>query len=409
MTSPVSVIVPARNEAQTIARVVSVLAGMPDVGEVVVIDNGSTDATAEVARTSGATVISEPRTGMGHAVRAGVAAARHDWVMKVDADLDKFDTDLFARMPAARAPGVGLVKGVWHDPADNMPMTRLLVMPALRQMFPGLSRLRAPNSGIYAFDRSRIAHQNLIGNYAADIDVMLRVHAAGYDVAEVDIGRIVHDTRDVVHYNGMAEEIFAFFLSRQSRLLTREMVVLAQNGGQVIHHALAAMVHRLSAGVRATIYLEDITSADSRLLQDSLSAYPTVSVCPLETACDFTPHANATGLCMLAPYPRAGGGNALAEAVSLYEAALEYLPGDLWLMPVHESGRMITGFQPDMVPDVSDGLAHKHEALELLTGASLALPNPSREFFQSYASLPDALRPTIGPIIPQRHPSVGNF
>lgn len=409
MTSPVSVIVPARNEAQTIARVVSVLSDMTDVGEVVVIDNGSTDATADVARAAGATVISEPRPGMGHAVRAGVGAARHDWVMKVDADLDKFDTDLFARLPAARASGVGLVKGVWNDPADNMPMTRLLVMPALRQMFPGLSHLRAPNSGIYAFDRSLIAHEQLIGNYAADIDVMLRVHAAGHDVAEVDIGRIVHDTRDVVHYNGMAEEIFAFFLSRQSRVLTREMIVLARNGEQVIRHALAAMVHRLSAGVSATIYLEDITGQDARLLHESLAGYPTASVRPLDAARGFTPHANATGLCILAPYPRAGGGKALAEAVCLYEAALEDIPGDLWLMPVQDSGRVITGFLPDMVPDISDGLALKHVALAALTGAPANLSNPSRELFQNYRSLPDALRPTFGPIMTERHPSVGNF
>ena len=68
MTTPVSVIVPARNEGQTIARVVSVLADMPDVGEVVVIDNGSTDATADLARGAGAVVISEAQTGMGHAV-----------------------------------------------------------------------------------------------------------------------------------------------------------------------------------------------------------------------------------------------------------------------------------------------------------------------------------------------------
>lgn len=409
MTEPVSVIVPARNEAQTIARVVSVLRDMPDVDEVVVIDNGSTDATTDEARTAGATVISEPRTGMGHAVRAGVVAARHDWVMKVDADLDRFDTALFARMPAARAPGVGLVKGVWHDPQDNMPMTRLLVMPALRQMFPGLSQLHAPNSGIYVFDRSLIAHEQLVGTYAADIDVMLRVHAAGHDVAEVDIGRLVNNTRNVQHYNGMAEEIFAFFLSRQSRRLTREIIVLAQDGAQVIHHALAALAHRLSAGVRATIYLEDITCPASRLLQQMLSAYPTARIDSLEAACDFTPHANATGGDVLAPYPRAGSGNALAEAVALYETGLGQLPGDLWLMPVHDTGLEITGFSPDMVPEVSDGLHLKSEALKALTGALVPLSGRSRERFQSYASLPDALRPTFGPLIDHRHPSAGNF
>ena len=409
MTPPVSVIVPARNEAQTIARVVSVLADMPDVGEVVVIDNGSTDATADLARGAGATVISEVQTGMGHAVRAGIAAARHDWVMKVDADLDRFDTDLFARMPAARAPGVGLIKGAWNDPADNMPMTRLLVRPALHQMFPGLAHLRAPNSGLYAFNRSLIAYDGLATDYAVDLDIMLRVHAAGHSVTEVDIGRIVHDTRDVTHYNGMAEQIFAFFLSRQPRMLTHEMVVLAQDGAQVIQHALGTIGHRLSAGVRVTVYLEDWAGLGSRVLRDLLGTSPTVRVLPLDEGATFSPHANATGLCVLAPYPRAGGGAALSEAVALFEANQDQLPGALWLMPVHDAGREITGFAPDMLPEVADGLSLKQAALEAL-GATVQPPaGLARELFQSYASLPDALRPGFGPLASQRQPSVGNF
>lgn len=409
MHPPVSVIVPARNEAQTIARVVSVLADMPDVGEVVVIDNGSTDATADLAHGAGATVISEARTGMGHAVRAGIAAARHDWVMKVDADLDRFDTDLFARMPAARAAGVGLIKGAWHDPADNMPMTRLLVRPALHQMFPGLSHLRAPNSGLYVFDRSLIAYDGLATDYAVDLDIMLRVHAAGHSVAEVDIGRIVHDTRDVTHYNGMAEQIFAFFLSRQARMLTREMAVLAQDGGQVIHHALGAIGHRLAAGVRVTVYLEDMTGLGSRELCDVLAAYPTAQVLPLDDASAFSSHVNATGLCVLAPYPRAGGGAALSEAVALFEANHHHLPGALWLMPAHDSAREITGFAPDLLPEVADGLALKQAALEALGAAVPPHAGLGQELFQSYSSLPDALRPGYGPPASQRQPSVGNF
>ncbi|MFU8777546.1 MAG: glycosyltransferase, partial [Roseovarius sp.] len=308
-----------------------------------------------------------------------------------------------------RTSGVGLIKGAWNDPADNMPMTRLLVRPALNQMFPGLAHLRAPNSGIYAFNKALIAYDGLATDYAVDLDVMLRVHAAGHGVAEVDIGRIVHDTRDVTHYNGMAEQIFAFFLSRQPRMLTHEMVVLAQDGAQVIHHALGAIGHRLAAGVRVTVYLEDWTELGSHVLRDVLGAYPTVRVLPLDEAATFSSHANATGLCVLAPYPRAGGGAALSEAVALFEANHDHLPGALWLMPTHDTGREITGFAPDFMPDVSDGLALKQAALE---GLGAAVPPPAglgREIFQSYASLPDALRPGYGPIIGQRHPSVGNF
>ncbi|MEL6648823.1 MAG: glycosyltransferase [Pseudomonadota bacterium] len=216
MQEPVSVIIPAHNEAATIEGVVRKLRGLAWVDEVVVVDNGSTDETGALAKRAGARAVREEMRGMGYAVRAGLGAARNDWVMKLDADLERFDTALFAAMPAARAQGVGLVKGAWNDPGDNMPMTRLLVTPAIRQMFPGLDHLRAPNSGIYLVDRRWIAHQELVGTYAADLDVMLRVHASGAEVVEVDIGRIVHDSRNLGHYNAMADVIMAFFLEQQT-------------------------------------------------------------------------------------------------------------------------------------------------------------------------------------------------
>jgi len=84
----VVVVLPALNEEATIGDVVR---GLPraTVSEVVVVDNGSTDATAARARAAGATVVSEPRRGYGSACLAGLAAARpapDDLVALMDAD-----------------------------------------------------------------------------------------------------------------------------------------------------------------------------------------------------------------------------------------------------------------------------------------------------------------------------------
>jgi glycosyltransferase involved in cell wall biosynthesis len=70
--SHVAVIIPALNEAESLPLV---LANLPEVGQVFVVDNGSTDKTAEVARAGGATVIHEPQRGYGSACLAGIAAA----------------------------------------------------------------------------------------------------------------------------------------------------------------------------------------------------------------------------------------------------------------------------------------------------------------------------------------------
>ena len=357
MPDPISVIIPARDEAATIAQVVATMLGMASVAEVVVIDNGSNDDTTAQAEAAGARVIHETRPGMGHAVRSGVAAARHDWVMKVDADLGRFDTGLFARMAEARAPGVGLVKGAWNDPEDPMPMTRLLVAPALRQMFPGLGGLRAPNSGIYLFDRSRIAHERLTGDYAVDLDVMLRVHAAGAAVAEVDIGRIVHDSRDPGHYSRMAGQILAFFLSRQPLGLLEEVAVVARSEDEVIRHASGVMAAKLIAGARVSVYVD----AAGEALDAVFGGFPTYRRAAMAGAARHTPHANATRLRIIqAP----GIGCAVPGAP---------VPVEVWEMPG------AAGFAADIAVESGAGAALRRAALE-----RLGLPGdaPKREVFR---------------------------
>lgn len=81
----VSLIIPALNEA---ACLPALLAEVPHalLHETIVVDNGSTDGTATVARAAGVLVVSEPRRGYGYACAAGVAAATGDILVFMDGD-----------------------------------------------------------------------------------------------------------------------------------------------------------------------------------------------------------------------------------------------------------------------------------------------------------------------------------
>jgi glycosyltransferase involved in cell wall biosynthesis len=79
----VDVILPALNEA---AALPAVVAGCPPWARPIVVDNGSTDDTAGVARGLGALVVTEPRRGFGAACHAGLLAATADIVCFCDAD-----------------------------------------------------------------------------------------------------------------------------------------------------------------------------------------------------------------------------------------------------------------------------------------------------------------------------------
>jgi len=98
-----AVIVPALNEEASIA---TTLARLPRdlVRQLIVVDNGSTDRTAEVARAAGALVVAEPRRGYGRACLAGLARLEPtiDTVAIVDAD-GADDTDRLAELCAVVA------------------------------------------------------------------------------------------------------------------------------------------------------------------------------------------------------------------------------------------------------------------------------------------------------------------
>jgi glycosyltransferase involved in cell wall biosynthesis len=97
--SQIAVVIPALNEEQAIGLVLDEIPGL--ASEVVVVDNGSRDRTAAVARAHGARVVSETRRGYGQACLAGIAAVPGaDVIAFLDAD----HSDYPAQLPEVLAP-----------------------------------------------------------------------------------------------------------------------------------------------------------------------------------------------------------------------------------------------------------------------------------------------------------------
>ena len=116
--SSVSIVIPAMNEADAIGAVVSRLRGAASWREIIVVDDGSMDDTAERAREAGACVIRHPyNKGNGAAVKTGIRRASGDFVLIIDADgqhppedaqrlaarLGEFDLVIGARATATQA------------------------------------------------------------------------------------------------------------------------------------------------------------------------------------------------------------------------------------------------------------------------------------------------------------------
>jgi glycosyltransferase involved in cell wall biosynthesis len=119
-------IVPAFNEAGTIADVVTGLHGL--VSHVLIVDDGSTDETAERARAAGAEVLSRgTNTGKGSAVRAGLAQVMtgpFTHVLLLDGDLQHRPSEASRLLDAAERTGADLVLGERQFSREGMPAAR---------------------------------------------------------------------------------------------------------------------------------------------------------------------------------------------------------------------------------------------------------------------------------------------
>jgi len=160
----VTVVVPAFNEEQGIAVTLRELRGVLDgLGrpwELLVVDDGSTDATAEIARREGATVVRVPRNrGYGAALKTGIARARHDLIIITDADGTYPATAIPALLK--HAADYDMVVGARTGPDVHVPMVRRPAKWFLGRLASYLAGQKIPdlNSGL------RVMHRRLVERY----------------------------------------------------------------------------------------------------------------------------------------------------------------------------------------------------------------------------------------------------
>ncbi len=190
-------IVPAFNEVETIAETLRRLhAALPDI-DVLVIDDGSDDDTAQVARDAGAIVLQLPyNLGIGGALRTGFRFADrrdYDWAVQVDAD-GQHDPEELAAIVAPLADGADLVIGSRFAKGSGdyevgavrkraMSLLRITLRVLLGRSFTDTS------SGFRAFSPRCLDYfaRNYPAEYMESVEALLMACYAGLHVVEVPV------------------------------------------------------------------------------------------------------------------------------------------------------------------------------------------------------------------------------
>lgn len=171
----VSVVIPAYNRAHYIVETLdSVGAQTRPPREVIVVDDGSTDDTAEVARSWGATVIRRPNGGIGAARNAGIDAAAGEWIALLDAD-DLWVPDKLEWV--ARAVDVCDSVGVVFSDMEQFDEDRIVV-PSFLERRTNFARVRGtrPVPDILCCDPDSLVRAFHLGNFVNPSTLVYRKH-----------------------------------------------------------------------------------------------------------------------------------------------------------------------------------------------------------------------------------------
>ena len=256
--STISLVIPAKNEVGRVGNVVGIAhaALVSDsnlVDEIVVVDDGSIDATGEEATQAGARVVRAcdvlpgmgPGTGKGEALWKGLAASIGDLVVYCDADLVDFDPRVVAQLvaPLLTEPETVFVKGFYDRPLDGVMgeggrVTELLARPLISAFLPHLASVYQPLVGEYAGRRSALERIPYVQGYGVDLAMLSDLNDMfGLPaLVQVDLGVRYHRNRSLRDLGPQAVSVLQAALTRSGRDMPLDLAVDLLRPDQPVRH-----------------------------------------------------------------------------------------------------------------------------------------------------------------------------
>ncbi len=202
----ITVIIPALNEAETIDKVVAFAKAVPDVSEVIVVDDKSFDNTVVISKNAGAKIITSTKLGKGASMKDGLLCAANEIVVFLDADIDPYPPETIENLTAPLLNDeADFVKACFGRNAGRV--TELVAKPLLNILFPDLTHFSQPLSGMIAGKKSLLQQVEFRDDYGVDAGILIDMHLLNARIKEVNIGYIENKSRPWQALGKMSKEV----------------------------------------------------------------------------------------------------------------------------------------------------------------------------------------------------------
>jgi len=221
----VSLVIPAYNEEKTVGYVIKQAKLVKEISEIIVIDDGSKDKTAKIARELGVEVIHHYKNlGKGEAIKTGISYATGGIILFLDADLRNITAEkIRVLITPILKNKADFVKASFN--LERGRVTEFAVKPMMKVLYPETS-FKQPISGQFAGKKSFLKKIQIEPRWGIDIAILLDAIKQGQRVVEVNIGELLHKGRTTEEKAEMSKEVMETMLKKAGLLCSKHKLII---------------------------------------------------------------------------------------------------------------------------------------------------------------------------------------
>lgn len=288
-----SAVVPSYNENPRFVRVVMELLKIPQMGELIFVDDGSTDDTEEVIKQFEIDkrfiyIKLNKNKGKGFALKTGVKKAKNEVILFLDADLGNITSQkIFKIVEPVLSDKVDMSRGSFSRARGRV--TEFAVKPMMEILFPSIY-FDQPISGQICAKKSFLSTVDFTDRYGVDIGILFDAIESGQRIIEVNIGSLVNRKNSAEVVKEMSRQVLETMISKAGLIRHKyKMVLFTLDNTLIRESSFGEMLHQL--GIEEKVIenhklMENGEITAKEYLEKNAKLYIGVKVSTVEELCD---------------------------------------------------------------------------------------------------------------------------